>query len=115
MDGFSFFLLSFFLGAAAGMITAIIACWISNIDEIKEIITNIVELGEMTKDADTLVIFSANNEKVYFFLDKHHTEIHYKRYNGNCQIINPKSRFGKKLMNICFTRVLKDKFPELRF
>lgn len=115
MDGFSFFLLSFFLGAAAGMITAIISYWISNINEIKEIIKKIVELGEMTKDADTLVVFRANNEKVYFILDKQYTEIHYKKYNGNAQIINPKSRFGKKLMNICFTRVLKDKFPELRF
>lgn len=115
MDGFSFFLLSFCLGAAAGFIAAIIAYTVSNINERKEIITNIVELGKMTKDADTLVGFSANNEKVYFFLEKHHTEIHYKKYNGTAQIINPKSRFGKKLMNICFTRVLKDKFPELRF
>ena len=110
MDG-----ISFFLGAAAGIISAMISYAVSNINEIKEIIKKIVELGEMTKDADTLVVFRANNEKVYFILDKQYTEIHYKRYNGNCQIINPKSRFGKKLMNICLTRVLKDKFPELRF
>lgn len=110
MDG-----LSFFLGAAAGMITAIISMAVSNINDTKEIITNIVELGKMTKDADNLVVFTANNEQVYFILDKQHTEICYKKYNGNSQIINPKSRFGKKLMNICLKRVLKDKFPELRF
>ena len=110
MDG-----ISFFLGAATGIITAIIYDAVSKINDIKKIITKIVELGEMTKDADTLVVFSANNEKVYFILDKQYTEIHYKKYNGNAQIINPKSRFGKKLMNICLTRVLKDKFPELRF
>lgn len=110
MDG-----ILFFLGAAAGFITAMICDAIAHINDIKGIITNIVELGEMTKDADTLVVFSANNEKVYFILDKQYTEIHYKKYNGNAQIINPKSRFGKKLMNICLTRVLKDKFPELRF
>lgn len=107
--------ISFFLGAAAGTISTMIAYTVSNINEIKEIITNIVELGQMTKDSDTVVVFKENNEQVYFILDKQHTKICYKKYNGNAQIINPKSKFGKKLMNICLKRVLKDKFPELRF
>lgn len=107
--------LSFFLGMMSGAIIVGANIVISDIKERRELIKWIVKIGKMTKDADTLVIFALDHEQISFILAKDYTEIRYDRYNGTHLIINPKSKFGKKLLNICLERVMKEKFPELRF